>query len=200
MAQKIGRILLCGLTNAGKSTLINKLANYQLALVNPRPQTTRKATQFWYHQEEYSVLFIDTPGYQLNKNKLAYFMNKEIVSNYKKANCVCFLYDLTTNWDQLTVSFLNQLKRKVADKLVVVFTKDDLVAPKKLSSTIDRCYKQINNYLVVQDYFVTNQNDANLLTKLFLKTKRFLTADSDQGFQTTDHDNFVIGEVIRGVG
>lgn len=46
MQQKSGQILFCGITNAGKSTLINQIAQYDFALVNLKPQTTRKTSRF----------------------------------------------------------------------------------------------------------------------------------------------------------
>lgn len=198
MQQKSGQILFCGITNAGKSTLINQIAQYEFALVNFKPQTTRKTSRFWYQDDHYSVLFFDTPGYHVVKNKLDQFMNREIVKNYKRADCVFLLLDLSQPINSLTITFLKQVNLKARNKVVIVFTKQDLIPGAKLSTTINTKLEQISQYLSFQNYFSTWRDDPEVISKILRAATPLLLNQQIDCFGTTDNDDFLISETIRG--
>lgn len=60
---RAGLVALVGRTNAGKSTLLNALVNAKVAIVSPKPQTTRHAIQGVVHRPEGQIVFVDTPGF-----------------------------------------------------------------------------------------------------------------------------------------
>ena len=64
MAQefKSGFVAVVGRPNAGKSTLVNRLVGEKVAIVTPRPQTTRNRIQGIVNRENAQVVLIDTPG------------------------------------------------------------------------------------------------------------------------------------------
>lgn len=90
---KSGVIALVGRPNAGKSTLLNALIGENLALVTPKPQTTRKKLIGVYQDEEAQVVFYDTPGAHLPREKLSEFMLKEIEEALEASDGVWFLMD-----------------------------------------------------------------------------------------------------------
>lgn len=90
---KSGVIALVGRPNAGKSTLLNALIGENLALVTPKPQTTRKKLMGVYQDREAQVVFYDTPGAHLPREKLSEFMLKEIEEALEAADGVWFLMD-----------------------------------------------------------------------------------------------------------
>ena len=57
-----GYVAIVGPPNAGKSTLLNTLLDQKLAIVTPKPQTTRKRVLGILTGENYQIIFIDTPG------------------------------------------------------------------------------------------------------------------------------------------
>lgn len=59
---KFGAVVLLGPTNAGKSTLLNTLLGQKLAIVTPKPQTTRNRITGILTTPEAQVVFLDTPG------------------------------------------------------------------------------------------------------------------------------------------
>ena len=64
MAQefKSGFVAIVGLPNAGKSTLVNRLVGEKVAIVTPRPQTTRNRIHGIVNLRNAQVVLIDTPG------------------------------------------------------------------------------------------------------------------------------------------
>ncbi|MFP4379610.1 MAG: GTPase Era [Candidatus Sumerlaeia bacterium] len=57
-----GFVALLGEPNVGKSTLMNALLDFKLAIVSPKPQTTRDAIRGIFTDETCQIVFVDTPG------------------------------------------------------------------------------------------------------------------------------------------
>lgn len=65
-----GFAMIIGPPNAGKSTLLNKLLDFKLSIVTPKPQTTRKKIVGIYDDESSQIVFLDTPGILKPRQKL----------------------------------------------------------------------------------------------------------------------------------
>jgi GTP-binding protein Era len=71
MSFKSGFVAVVGRPNAGKSTLVNKLVGNKVAIVSPRPQTTRNRIQGIVNREDAQIVLIDTPGIHKPENVLS---------------------------------------------------------------------------------------------------------------------------------
>src|SRR5215212_431948 len=72
-----GTVAILGRPNVGKSTLLNRIVGEKLAIVTPKPQTTRNRITGVYNNERGQIVFVDTPGVHGAKKGLNRFMVDE---------------------------------------------------------------------------------------------------------------------------
>ena len=90
---KSGFIAILGRPNAGKSTLLNALLKEKLAITTHKAQTTRNAILGILNDDEYQIVFIDTPGIHEATSALGIYMNKEAMSQADGADVVLYMVD-----------------------------------------------------------------------------------------------------------
>ena len=118
MAQKkCGVIAIIGRPNVGKSSLINALLKAQAVIISPKPQTTRNAVRCIYNDENSQIIFTDTPGLNISRNKLGDFLNDSILEALDDSDAVLWLIDAGTR----TLSPLDsEIARIIPQSLPVV--------------------------------------------------------------------------------
>jgi len=90
---RCGMVSVVGRPNVGKSTLVNKILGEKVAIVSRVPQTTRNQVRGIYNDERGQIVFIDTPGLHVSKDKLSKFMNKSAIETIKNVDCIIHLVD-----------------------------------------------------------------------------------------------------------
>jgi GTP-binding protein Era len=125
---RAGFVSLLGRPNAGKSTLLNRLVGQKLAIVSPRPQTTRTRITGILHRPDAQVVFVDTPGLHTGGGKLGEFMLRTAQRAVEGVDAVCLVVDATERSapDDLVLAPL----RDYGGPTVCALNKVDLVRPK----------------------------------------------------------------------
>lgn len=67
---RTGFITIIGPPNAGKSTFLNQVLGTKVAIVSPKPQTTRTNVTGIYTSDQGQIIFLDTPGVHIARSKL----------------------------------------------------------------------------------------------------------------------------------
>ena len=97
MAHKSGFVNIVGSPNVGKSTLMNQLVGEKLSIVSSKAQTTRHRILGIVNDEDYQIVFSDTPGvvnaaYKLHENMMEY-----VNSSIQDADVLIFMTDTQEN-------------------------------------------------------------------------------------------------------
>jgi GTP-binding protein Era len=88
-------VALIGRPNAGKSTLLNRLVGQKLAIVSPRPQTTRNRITGIKNRPSAQIVFVDTPGLHPAGGKLGEFMMDTVARALEDVDVACAVIDAT---------------------------------------------------------------------------------------------------------
>ena len=132
-----GIVALIGPPNAGKSTLLNQIIGEKVAIVSPKPQTTRNQITGILTRENVQIVFLDTPGVHQRKGKLNSLLLKAAWDGLVAADVIVLLLDgyLYSQKPQVMERDLgvlaNRLK-KVKNPLFIAVNKVDRVKDKKI--------------------------------------------------------------------
>lgn len=120
---KAGFVNIVGKPNAGKSTLLNQLMGEKLAIVTQKAQTTRHRIFGIYNEEDYQIVFSDTPGVLTPKYELQEKMMDFVKDSLQDADVFLFIIDVT---DKTPFSeFLSEKLNKIPVPVLVLINKID---------------------------------------------------------------------------
>ncbi len=108
---KSGFVSLVGRPNVGKSTLLNSLVGYKIAITSDKAQTTRNSIQGIYNDDDSQIVFVDTPGIHKPKHKLGRRLNEEAYYSIDDVDIILFLMDVTMPFGKGDNFVLDKIKQ-----------------------------------------------------------------------------------------
>lgn len=127
MKQKCATIVFLGVPNSGKSTLMNAILGVKVAAVHRKPQMTRKNQLGIYTDDQYQLIFLDTPGIHESNKKLNKRMLKEIYDAVDEADTVAVLLEVNQKPPFVLEKLLTQLNSQ-RKNIMILLNKIDLPA------------------------------------------------------------------------
>jgi GTP-binding protein Era len=128
-AHRAGFAALVGRPNVGKSTLLNRLLEAKLAIVTPKPQTTRHRILGILNRPDYQIAFVDTPGLQDRHTRaLNRAMNRTAAASLEDSDVVVFVIE-ALSFTREDESVLARVK-KSGRPAVLVVNKADHAQPR----------------------------------------------------------------------
>lgn len=187
---KSGFIAVIGKSNVGKSSLVNRLVGTKVAIVSPKPQTTRMKTLGILNEENLQIAFIDTPGFVRPTSKLNQYMVKTIESAESGVDGVLFVIDGEKG---ISEQEIKSIKRQHSP-VIVAFNKMDATKYEKAFPELSKLNDL--NVTVVPVSAKTGKNVAELkkeLEKLIPEGPALF----DTCYYTDKPVRFIVAEIIR---
>ena len=192
---KSGFISVVGRPNVGKSTLLNQVIGEKISIISDKPQTTRNKIQLVYTDEEAQIVFLDTPGVQMPKNKLGEYMLKLSKSTLNEVDVVTFVVDDSMKIGKLDNYILQQLQG-IESPIILVINKTDLMNEEDLMKLIVKYDKMDLFEEIIPMSALNNQN-----VDKYIEVVKSMMEEGPQYFPddmiTDQPERFVITELIR---
>ncbi len=115
-----GFVALVGKPNVGKSTLLNALLGQKVAIVSPRPQTTRLPVRGILTRPGAQIIFVDTPGIHQPSHALGRLMVDLAEKTLPNADVIGFMVDISQPPSQLDRRIAQQVRRARGRKLLIL--------------------------------------------------------------------------------
>src|SRR6202046_947489 len=152
MPFRCGFVCILGRPNAGKSTLLNALVGEKLAIISPKPQTTRNRIQGIVNvpkskaQAGAKIVLIDTPGVHKPDTSLGRKMMVEVREALEGCDVVLLIMDATRKLDQRD-EFAIQMLKHSSTKVCLILNKVDLLrgGKSRLLPLIEE-YKKLHSF------------------------------------------------------
>ena len=190
---KSGFVAVIGIANAGKSTLVNVLVGEKVAIVSPKPQTTRDRILGVLTTEDYQIAFIDTPGIYKADNLLNSVMQKTTADSSADVDAVLFVMDAH---EGVSDTDLNLLKKYAEQKTptILALTKTDIMPESLLISEL----KQLGE-LGVEIVPVSARKGKNIKELLKVILNKLPEGEKlfEQDIVSDRSEKFMISEIMR---
>ena len=125
MNKKCGYVAVLGETNAGKSTLINKMVGQKVSIVSRKIQTTLSRTLGIAIYKNSQIIFIDTPGFLRSNTKSAESLSKVAWDAFRETENILFVIDVNKKNFDASLALLKKID--TAKKVSLVMNKVDLI-------------------------------------------------------------------------
>ena len=161
---KSGYVSILGEPNVGKSTFLNAVVGEKIAIVTPKPQTTRNQVRGVVTTDTYQVIFLDTPGILDPKYRLHDWMVKTAYAAAEDADLVLYFIDVNQRRNQIELKILERIS-KLGLKTILVINKIDLI-PKDSLLPIIQEYSQKFPFLEIMPISAKLSEGISELRKL----------------------------------
>jgi GTP-binding protein Era len=192
---RAGFVAIIGRPNAGKSTLVNRLVGHKVAIVSPRPQTTRNRILGIVNREGAQIVLIDTPGLHRPESALGRLMMQELNQALEGVDVLALLVDASEETGAGDRFALDRLKQFHGATFLLP-NKIDAIPKERLLPLID-AYRREHEFTEVIPISARTGDGLPLLVEKFTEN----LPESEPHFpadQFTDQpERFLAAEFVR---
>jgi GTP-binding protein Era len=164
MAHKAGFVNIVGSPNVGKSTLMNRLMGEKMSIVTKKAQTTRHRILGMLNEEDYQIVFSDTPGVVNSAYKLHDHMMSYVNTSLQDADVLLFITDIYENEMNHAETLEKISKMKVP--VLVLINKMDLGDQEKVGERLAYWAEKLPNATVFPISALHGFNLEGIIEKL----------------------------------
>ncbi len=190
-----GTVAVVGRANAGKSTLINVLVGEKVAIVSPKPQTTRDRILGVKNGEDYQIVFEDTPGIYKASSLLNQRMQKSTEVAARDVDLILYLIDIHAGVKDEDVESLKKYATGQIP-LVLALTKTDIMPKENIPLAVER-FGNIEN--IDKIVTISSRRGKNIKKLTEELVKRLPEGDPIYGDDVISDrsEKFMIAEIMR---
>ncbi len=202
MPFRSGFVCILGRPNAGKSTLLNALVGEKLAIISPKPQTTRTRIQGIVHlpkskgRDGAQIVLIDTPGVHKPDSSLGRKMMVEVREALEGCDLVLVIIDVTRKLDARDQFALDLLKQS-GTRAFLILNKIDLLREKSKLLPVIEEYRKLYDFKEVIPISALKRNGLDVLLKQVVSALPAGPAYFPEDQVTDQPARFMAGEIIR---
>jgi len=194
--RRCGYVAIVGRPNVGKSTLLNHILGQKISITSRKPQTTRHQVLGIKTQDNYQMIFVDTPGLHRNADKaINRYMNRAASSAIRDVDLVVFVVDRTA-WTEEDDFVLQQIQQAGLPAMLVL-NKIDLLADKAELLPHLKMLSEKAEFAAILPVSALRQHNVDALEEQILK----LLPESEYFYpedQITDRSQrFLAAEIVR---
>src|SRR6476619_3985247 len=196
MKHRAGFVSILGRPNAGKSTLLNALLGTKLAIVAPKPQTTRTIIQGVLNVPDAQIVILDTPGIHKSDNAFNRRMMETVRTAVEDRDVLLYVADATREPQREDEQAISLVKKTEAPVFLVLNKIDRLQDKGNLFIRIEQ-YKALHDFT---EYIPVSAIREDGLDDL----KRTIVTRLPEGdpffppdYITDQPERFLVGELIR---
>jgi GTPase len=197
---KSGMVAIVGPPNAGKSTLMNHFLGQKISIVTPKPQTTRNRIVGIVSEQDYQIVFLDTPGLHQAREPLNIEMVKIAMDSLTDVDLVLFLVDvslpLPNKLKEERQAELVSYFRQIKGPAIMVLNKVDLIDRKLLLPMIE-AYTSLFPFKAIIPVSALRDDGLDALRKEILQLLPFGPRLFPDDIPTDATERFLCAEIIR---
>ena len=168
---KSGYVSVVGKPNAGKSTLVNKLVGFKVAITTPKPQTTRFNIKGIVTSKTSQIVFIDTPGVHTPKHKMGKYMMQSVNTAINNVDIIVYLVDAT----RPKIDFANENIMKNIGSLNLSYNRISNISVLKDYVFPENVYEGLKKIDLSNNYINLNNKNNAEAQEHFKKNKKYPT-------------------------
>ncbi|WP_214073854.1 GTPase Era [Mucilaginibacter sp. dw_454] len=193
MGHKAGFVSIIGKPNAGKSTLMNALVGEKMSIITPKAQTTRHRILGIVNDEDYQIVFSDTPGIIKPHYELHERMMHQVEGSIVDADLILLVTDIYEEYDEEDV--LKKLEGSSAP-LCVLINKIDQSDEETVKTKIAYWEEKLNPKAI---FAISALKEHNVLAVMNFVIENLPEhpAYYDKDVLTDRNDRFFASEMIR---
>ena len=202
MPFRSGFVCILGRPNAGKSTLLNALVGEKLAIISPKPQTTRNRIQGVVHVPKRKgkgggqIVLIDTPGVHKPDSSLGRKMMVEVREALEGCDLVLVIMDVTRKFDPRD-QFALDLLRRPKTKAFLLLNKVDLIREKSRLLPLIEQYRKLYDFSEVIPISALKRKGLDTLLEMVIAALPAGPAYFPEDQITDQPARFMAAEIIR---
>ena len=196
---KSGYVAILGKPNAGKSTLMNALLGQKLSIVTSKPQTTRKRILGILSEEEYQIIFLDTPGILEPAYLLQEKMMEDVSLSIQDADVIIVLLDVeddSTGEQTTKDKTISEILSKNKKPKLLIINKMDLSNQEQIKILINKfeANKSFENIIPISASLGYNTGSVlSAIVELLPVHPKYFPDD----IVAQDDERFFVSEIIR---